>query len=108
MANIKYCYVNSYERKGIEKLLDGKKAEFFSHEQIFISSGLKQPCDLSKQQIPEFKRAEHYRVSQLYYYHQQLEKLKIKEEELTTELSFKIEKQFRWLYYNKHVKSNFQ
>ena len=59
--------------------------------------------------MPDFKKGEHYRVSQLYYYYSKTKELaaelgKTPEEAEITKMSFQWEKEFRFRYYERYVK----
>ena len=105
-----YRIVDGYGKKGIE-IWEGKRIiKFYSHLELSINNKEVIPDDLDKNSIPDFEKNEHYRVSQVYYYNEKRKKIaqelrKNPEEiDVSPEMSFKWEAEFRLKYYLQHVK----
>ena len=102
-----YRIVDEYGKKGIDVIREDGTKEFFPEPKIAIFSKLPRSVDLDKENIPEFERNEHYRISQIYYFYCKLKDLSWKEgksiseieAKLEKEIALRLEREFRWLYY---------
>lgn len=102
-----YRIVDEYGKKGVEVREEERIIRFYAYPQIALDSRIRIPNNLKKEDIPEYARDEHYRVSQLFYLYQRLNALanekrksiKEIEKELSSETTLQWEKEFRWLYY---------
>ena len=102
-----YRIVDSFGKKGIEVFDENCVVRFYSHLEININKA--DIPDEDKDTIPNFDKDEHYRVSQLYYYHEKTKELAFKlgktpEEAEIANLSLEWEREFRFIYYEQYVK----
>ncbi len=106
-----YRIVDEYGKKGVEVREENKIIRFYAYSQIALNSRIKIPANLKKEDIPEYERDEHYRISQLYYIYERLKFLSNKkrelieevEKELPIETALQWEKNFRYVYYSQYI-----